>query len=66
MNEELTYEHALQEVEQIVAAVERGDLPISQLSSSIKRAQQYLAFCKEQLTQVENEVNTLLNDHGQE
>lgn len=66
MKEKLTYEAALAEIEQIVAAMERGDLPISQLTTNIKRAQELLAFCKAQLTQVETDVNTLLNDHGQE
>lgn len=66
MKEKITYEAALAEIEQIVASMERGDLPISQLTSNIKRAQQLLAFCKAQLIQVETDVNTLLNDHGQE
>lgn len=65
MKEELTYENALKEIEQIVLAVERGELPINQLSSQIKRAQQLLSTCKAQLIQVETEVNSLLNDHGQ-
>lgn len=66
MKEKLTYEAALAEIEQIVTAMERGDLPISQLTTNIKRAQELLAFCKAQLIQVETDVNTLLNDHGQE
>lgn len=57
----ITYEAALAELEQIVSAVERGDLPIDQLTSKIKRAQELLAFCKTQLLQVETEVNSLLN-----
>lgn len=66
MNQKITYEEALKEIERIVASVERGDLPINQLSANIKRAQQLLSSCKAQLLQVENEVNSLLNDHGQE
>lgn len=66
MNQEITYENALKEIEQIVALVERGELPINQLSANIKRAQQLLTTCKAQLIQVENEVNSLLNNHGQE
>lgn len=61
MPQALSYESALAELEQIVTAVERGDMPIEQLTTKIKRAQQLLALCKHQLTQVETDVNTLLN-----
>lgn len=60
MNETLTYEAALAELEQTVAAVERGDLPIAQLTTRLKRAQELLAFCQTQLTQVETDIHTLL------
>lgn len=65
MESPITYESALAELEQIVSAVERGDLPINQLTSRIKRAQDLLSLCKAQLTQVENDVNSLLNDQEQ-
>lgn len=61
MPQALSYESALAELEQIVTAVERGDMPIEQFTTKIKRAQQLLALCKHQLTQVETDVNTLLN-----
>lgn len=61
MPQTITYESALAELEQIVAAVERGEMPIDQLTTNIKRAQELLALCKNQLTQVETDVNTLLN-----
>lgn len=61
MPQALSYESALAELEQIVTAVERGDMPIEQLTTKIKRAQQLLALCKHQLTQVETDVNALLN-----
>lgn len=61
MPQTITYESALAELEQIVAAVERGEMPIDQLTTKIKRAQELLALCKNQLAQVENDVNSLLN-----
>lgn len=60
MQDNLTYENALSELEQIVAAVERGELPISELTVKLKRAQELLAFCQTQLTQVETDINALL------
>lgn len=60
MQDNLTYEIALSELEQIVSAVERGELPISELTVKLKRAQELLAFCQTQLTQVETDINALL------
>lgn len=62
MAKKLTYESALAELETIVSAVERGELPIEKLVNQLKRAQELLAFCKTQLTQVENDVNSILNN----
>lgn len=63
MKKQLTYEAALAELEEIVGKVERGELAIDQLTVQLKRAQELLAFCKTQLTQVETDVNTLLNSN---
>lgn len=65
MAQKLTYETALNELETIVEAVEQGNLPVDQLSVKLKRGQELIAFCKKQLTIVENDVNTILN-HEQE
>ncbi len=62
----LTYETALAELESIVANLEKGDLEISQLTPQLRRAQQLLAYCNDNLTKVENDVNSILsenNDH---
>lgn len=66
MKKELTYETALAELEDIVGKVERGELAIDQLTTQLKRAQELLAFCKKQLTQVETDVNSLLNSNEAE
>lgn len=61
MEDKITYESALSELEQIVTSVERGELPISELTVKLKRAQDLLTFCQGQLTQVETDINSLLN-----
>ncbi len=58
----MTYENALTELEGIVTKIESGEMEIGQLSTALKRAQELLAFCKNQLTQVENDVNKILNE----
>lgn len=66
MKKEFTYESALAELEAIVGKVERGELAIDQLTTQLKRAQELLAFCKQQLTQAENDINSLLNSNEAE
>lgn len=66
MKKTLTYEAALAELEEIVGKVERGELAIDQLTTQLKRAQELLAHCKTQLTQVETDVNSLLNSNDTE
>ena len=58
----MTYEKALSELNEIVTQIESGNLEIDKLSPALKRAQELLAFCKNQLTQVENDVNKILNE----
>lgn len=58
----ISYEDALRELDQIVTAVERGDLEIDQLTTQLKRAQTLLALCKVQLQQVKTDVQKILDN----
>jgi exodeoxyribonuclease VII small subunit len=49
-----SYESALQELEQLVARLEGGQLPLDQLLGA-----QLLDFCRAKLTAVENQVKLL-------
>ncbi len=60
MKENLTYTQAMKELEQIVAQLEDNSLDIDQLSEKVKKAQQLIAFCRERLTQTDEEVKKLL------
>ena len=60
----LSYEAALAELDNIVNAVERGELEIDQLTTQLKRAQILLAQCKNQLQKVQTDVQKIL-DHEQ-
>lgn len=61
----LTYEQAIDKLENLVASLERGDMELDRLASSIREGQELLAFCKEKLTKVETDVKAIL-DHEQE
>ena len=54
-----SYESALQELEQLVARLEGGQLPLDQLLGGYQRGAQLLDFCRAKLTAVENQVKLL-------
>ncbi|MCH8181334.1 MAG: exodeoxyribonuclease VII small subunit [Proteobacteria bacterium] len=54
-----TYEGALAELEQLVARMEAGALPLDQLLVSYQRGAQLLAHCRARLEAVEAQVKRL-------
>lgn len=54
-----SYEAALQELEQLVAKLESGQLPLDQLLGGYQRGAQLLAFCRDKLSAVENQIKVL-------
>ena len=54
-----SYEAALAELESLVARLESGDMPLDQLLSGYQRGAQLLAFCRERLEAVENQIKVL-------
>lgn len=58
-----SYEQALTELEQWVAAMENGQLPLDQLLQAYQRGAELLAYCRSQLQAVEQQVKVL--DEGQ-
>lgn len=58
----LTYEQATEELQQIIADIESGEISVDILSEKVKRAAELIAFCKEKLTSTENDVQKILED----
>jgi len=54
-----TYEAGLQELEQLVTELESGQLPLDQLLGSYQRGAALLAFCRERLQAVEDQIKVL-------
>jgi len=54
-----SYEAALDELEQLVGRIENGQMPLEQLLAGYQRGAQLLAFCRERLQAVENQVKVL-------
>lgn len=60
--ENLTYEQALMELQQIVTALENGTISIDELAEKTARAALLLQFCREKLRQTETQVNNLFSE----
>lgn len=54
-----TYEAALQELEQLVARIDSGQLPLDQLLAGYQRGAELLHYCRERLAAVEDQIKVL-------
>ena len=54
-----TYEEAVVELEQWVARMESGDLPLDQLLVAYQRSAQLLEFCRGKLSAIEQQIQVL-------
>ncbi|MDX1939539.1 MAG: exodeoxyribonuclease VII small subunit [Saprospiraceae bacterium] len=60
--ENMTYEAALLELQQIVTALESGEIGIDELSTKTERAAALIRFCQEKLRKTEEQVNNLFEN----
>jgi exodeoxyribonuclease VII small subunit len=58
-----TYEAALAELESLVCQLESGQMPLDQLLTGYQRGAALLAFCRDKLKAVEDQIQVL--DGGQ-
>ena len=54
-----SYEAALQELEQLVNQLDAGQLPLEELLDRYRRGAQLLAFCRQRLESVEQQIKVL-------
>jgi len=57
--EPASYEDALRELEQLVASMEGGQLPLDRMIDSYRRGAELLAYCRGRLEAVEAQVKLL-------
>ena len=57
----MTYEKAMKRLEEIVKKIESGEMDIDSLAANLKEAKGLVEYCKEKLTNVENEVKKCLD-----
>ena len=58
-SEPASYEQALAELDQLVQRMESGQMPLDQLLDSYRRGAELLAWCRQRLQAVEEQVKTL-------
>lgn len=57
-----SYEAALTELEQLVAQLESGQLPLDQLMAGYQRGAELLKFCRSKLDAVEQQISVIDGD----
>lgn len=62
MSEETNYTEAFEELQQIVADLEDGEISVDELAVKVKRASELIAFCKKKLTSTEEDVQQILKE----
>ena len=62
--EEIKYEQAVRELEEIVEKMENDELDIDQLSEQLKRAKLLVKLCRDKLTKSDEEIKKLLNEES--
>lgn len=62
MSKEIKYTEAFDELQQIVAELEDGEISVDELSLKIKRASELIKICKKKLVSTEEDVNQILKE----
>ena len=60
MQEELTYEQAMQKLEVLTQQMEHGEISIDEMAKRLQEAQSLMQFCKERLYESEKNCKSLL------
>lgn len=62
MQDPVSFEEAFRELEQVVKALEEGDLPLSQTIELFERGTKLAALCDRQLSDAELRVREIVSD----
>jgi len=59
---ELSYNEAINEIEDILSKIENEELDVDDLSDKVKRVSMLIKKCKKKLTETEDQVQKILED----
>jgi exodeoxyribonuclease VII small subunit len=60
--ENLSYDQAMLELEQLVGELEAGNIGIDEISAKIKRSSSLIEFCKLKLQSTQEDVNRIIGE----
>ena len=60
MKKPINYTDAFEELQQIVAEIEEGEISVDELSEKVKRASELIKICKSKLSSTEEDVKKIL------
>jgi exodeoxyribonuclease VII small subunit len=59
---QLTYQKAIEELEDILFKMENDELQIDQLSVQVKRVSELISFCKKKLRDTEKDIENVISE----
>jgi exodeoxyribonuclease VII small subunit len=62
ITKKVTYQEAIDEIEEILAKIEKEELDIDELTEKVKRVSFLLKTCREKLKQTNEEVEKILGE----
>ncbi|RFA37155.1 exodeoxyribonuclease VII small subunit [Virgibacillus dokdonensis] len=63
--EELSFEEAMQQLEEVVEKLETGDVPLEKAISYYQDGMKLSKLCTDKLNQVEEKMTTIMNEQGE-
>lgn len=65
MEQEISFEEAMNKLEQIVSQLEAGDVPLEQAIELFQTGMQLSQICGGKLTEVERKIEMIIEEEGQ-
>lgn len=65
MNEEVSFEQAMQRLEEIVGKLEEGDVPLEKAIEYFQRGMELSKLCHDKLQHVEKQMDFILKEDGE-
>ena len=62
MEQQMKYEEAMRQLEEIVEKIENNELDIDQLTSQLKKAKELITLCKDKLVKTDEELKKILEE----
>ncbi len=59
-NEKMSYEEAVEKLEELVKKIESPDMPLSKMGDELKKAMELIKYCKEELKGYQKEFEEII------